>query len=128
MEAEKAARALEVAAVNNPLAQLALEEARYLIAQATQMLDSIEQGPMQANSSLNNVPSPDSDTSDQVPSKLQINGKNTINFNRSALNLLLDGRKEAINGCRISVNGLVGGGDETSRVEEEDEKSGEFRS
>jgi hypothetical protein len=79
-----------------------------MIVQATQMLDSIEQGPLPAGS-LNSLSSPDSDSSNQDPTKPQINGKNMSNFDQSVLNLTLDGPEEAINGYRILFNGLVGG-------------------
>ncbi|KAJ4751302.1 muscle M-line assembly protein [Rhynchospora pubera] len=122
-EAEKAAKALEVAALKNPLARDSLVVARNLIAKATKMLDSIEQGPPLANSSLNDASSSDSETSDQVPTKLHINGKCSFNLDESAPSLTLNGSAKAINGCFISVNGLVGG--EDNLKVEEDEKGEE---
>jgi hypothetical protein len=120
-EAEKAARALEIAALKDPLAEPALKEARSMIAQATQMLDSIEQGPVPAGS-LNNLSSPDSDSSNQDPTKPQINGKNMSNFDQSSLNITLDGPEETINGYHILFNGLVGC-EEIWGMEGDDEKS-----
>ncbi|KAJ1686384.1 hypothetical protein LUZ63_017774 [Rhynchospora breviuscula] len=117
-EAEKAAKALEVAALENPLAQASLVEARNLIAKATKMLDSIEQGPLLADSSLNDASSSDSETSDQVPTKLHINGKCSFNLDVTAPSLALNGSSKAIIGCLISINGLVGGDDKDEKSEE----------
>ncbi|KAJ3703450.1 hypothetical protein LUZ61_007155 [Rhynchospora tenuis] len=123
-EAEKAAKSLEVASLTNPLAHASLVEARNLIAKATQMLHSIEQRPLLADSSLNDAPPSNSEVTDQVPTKLHINGKSSFNLDESASILALNGSAKAINGCFISVNGLVGGQD-SSKVEDEDGKSGD---
>lgn len=42
MEAEKAAKVLEIAAMKSPVAQASLLESKMLIAEATQMIESIQ--------------------------------------------------------------------------------------
>lgn len=56
-EAEKAATALEVAAVKSPIARASLIETRKLIAEATQSIESIETGQITSNNGNDGFPS-----------------------------------------------------------------------
>lgn len=56
-EAEKAAKALEVAAVKSPIARASLIETRKLIAEATQTIESIETGEITSNNENDGFPS-----------------------------------------------------------------------
>ncbi|XP_058078811.1 uncharacterized protein LOC131227113 [Magnolia sinica] len=101
-EAEKAAKALEVAAMKSPLARASLMETRKLIAEATRSIESIETGQFTSSNSqkINSFNSNgsanhfheerDTEISELIPHKREVNGTHLIsssNNNHKDFNL-----------------------------------------
>lgn len=82
-EAEKAAKALEVAATKSPIAQSSLIETRKLIAEAIQSLESIDtQGVTESESDIPSVDfSEENESAFEVLSQSQVNGHTTLSPN-----------------------------------------------
>ncbi|KAI4355349.1 hypothetical protein L6164_004130 [Bauhinia variegata] len=114
-EAEKAAKALEVAATKSPSAQASLAETRKLIAEAIQSLESIEKQQITESSVASTEDEKEAGTAFEVPNQSdvsQVNGHNTSassdykfsdDFRRFSLQKLLNGDQElkptTSNGC-----------------------------
>lgn len=82
-EAEKAAKALEVAATKSPIAQSSLIETRKLIAEAIQSLESIDtQGITESESDIPSVDfSEENGSAFEVLNQSQVNGHTTLSPN-----------------------------------------------
>ncbi|XP_007024787.2 PREDICTED: uncharacterized protein LOC18596322 [Theobroma cacao] len=76
-EAEKAAKALEVAAVKSPVARASLIETRKLIAEAIQSIESIERGQVTSDENGGYISVDSAEPVSQVEKKTQIESENS---------------------------------------------------
>lgn len=97
-EAEKAAKALEVAAMTSPLAKTSLIETRRLIAEAIQSIESINTG--QTNSLENDPPFTSTELVNHVEKEIDDKIENPIPIN-----------KRKVNGTKAQSRALVSRGD-----------------
>lgn len=80
MEAEKAAKVLEVAAMTSPVAHASLLESKKLIAEATQLIESLE---------ISQVATSDEDGTCHQEQPGEVNGTHTLPINGESLHLNL---------------------------------------
>ncbi|KAF3517329.1 hypothetical protein DY000_02060593 [Brassica cretica] len=90
-EAEKAAKVLEIAAMTSPVAQASLLESKMLIAEATQLIESIEMRQIASDEDgtspqpSNSLPDVDTESDQEQPG--DVNGTYTFTINGESLHL-----------------------------------------
>lgn len=85
-EAEKAAKVLEVAAMTSPVAQASLLESRKLIAEATQLIESLEISQVASDEDGSESETEDTNNQEQPG---EVNGTRTLPINGESLHLNL---------------------------------------
>ena len=120
VEAEKAAKALEVAAVKSPVARASLIETRKLIAEAIQSIESIERGQVTSdeNGGYISVDSAEPITLSQVEKKMQSENGSLSQADKKEVNgnQILSSKNEEFNFPKFMFPRIVNGDSDEERT------------